>query len=85
MRFLLHKWSAAIRRWSKVQQENICGMQGGEHYKDSKYLSCPHRVKVRQAIGGALPAQEVLLWGVELQTNVQRKLQARKNIKKELQ
>lgn len=40
-----------------------------------KYVHCTHRVKFRHPVGGALPSQEELLWGVELQPDVQSKLQ----------
>ncbi len=39
-----------------------------------------HRIKSRQAVGGALPPQEELLWGVKLQPNVQSKLQTQKKV-----
>ncbi len=43
-------------------------------------IDCTHWVKIRQVVGGALPAQEVLLWGVELQPDVQSKLQKQEGI-----
>lgn len=46
----------------------------------NQYVDCTHWVKIRQVVGGALPAQEVLLWGVELQPDVQSKLQKQEGI-----
>lgn len=71
------KWCSVVNLPLKVcMNRNI--NTNTEKKQQSLYVHCTHWVKIRQAVGGALPAQEVLLWGVELQSNVQSKLQKQK-------
>lgn len=57
-----------IQRLKKFQIRILCRQNTTEIHQVT------HRIKWRKTEGGALPAQEELLWSVELQSKVQSKL-----------
>lgn len=62
-----------IQRLKKFQIRILCRQNTTEIHQVT------HRIKWRKTEGGALPAQEELLWSLELQLKVQSKLVKRDN------
>lgn len=67
------------QRWyvqtdGRTNQKHLASTETEKHFAGYR-AHFTHRVKIRQTVGGALPTQEELLWGMKRQPNVHRKLQ----------